>query len=100
MKRLGALQRHQLPHPLAKILDPPLGGWYTAYTPNTPLIITEEAWENTLPYSYCRNFISFDAIANAQACAFDDRQLISILSLLNIIQNKQRLLCLFRDDRY
>ena len=24
MKGLGALQRHQLPHPLAKILDPPL----------------------------------------------------------------------------
>ena len=24
MKVLGALQRHQLPHPLAKILDPPL----------------------------------------------------------------------------
>jgi len=23
-KGLGALQRHQLPHPLAKILDPPL----------------------------------------------------------------------------
>jgi len=25
MKGLGALQRHQLPHPLQKILDPPLG---------------------------------------------------------------------------
>jgi len=24
MKGLGALQRHQLPHPLTKILDPPL----------------------------------------------------------------------------
>ena len=24
MNGLGALQRHQLPHPLAKILDPPL----------------------------------------------------------------------------
>ena len=24
MQGLGALQRHQLPHPLAKILDPPL----------------------------------------------------------------------------
>jgi len=24
MKGIGALQRHQLPHPLAKILDPPL----------------------------------------------------------------------------
>jgi len=24
MKGLGALQRHQLPHPLAEILDPPL----------------------------------------------------------------------------
>jgi len=24
IKGLGALQRHQLPHPLAKILDPPL----------------------------------------------------------------------------